>query len=342
MPPRPRHPADVGPTGFDVARLAGVTQPTVSRALRNAPGVSPETRERVLAAARELSYIPSDRGRALVTRTTRRVAIVAGELTNPFYPELVEPLRAALEVNGYRCVVVADDAGSASLPALADGSYDGVILTTTPRRSTLPRDLTERGVPHVLLNRVLDHAESPSCGVDNRLGATQVADLVVDLGHTVVGMLNGPVATSTGRERAQALRARLRQRGIAVRRDLARQVPFAHDEAEAEAVELLRRRDRPTALVCGNDVIALGALSAARRLGLGVPADLSVIGFDDIGMASRPMIDLTTVRTDLAAMADLGATMLLAAIGGEVTPVERTITPALVLRGTHAPPSTPR
>jgi LacI family transcriptional regulator len=329
---------DRGPTGFDVARLAQVTQPTVSRALRNVPGVSPATRERVLAAALELSYVPSDRGRALVTRTTHRVAIVAGELTNPFYPELVDPLRGALEAHGYRCVVIADDAGSASLPALADGSYDGVVLTTTLRRSTLPRDLTERGVPHVLLNRVLDHAESPSCGVDNRLGATQVADLVADLGHTLVGMLHGPVTTSTGRERAQALCGRLRQRGVAVRRDLARRVPFAHDEAESAAVELLTRRTRPTVLVCGNDVIALGALSAARRLGLSVPADLSVIGFDDIGMAGWPVIDLTTVRTDLAAMADAAATMLLAAIGGEATPVVRRITPTLVLRGTHAPP----
>jgi LacI family transcriptional regulator len=322
------------PTGFDVARLAQVTQPTVSRALRNLPGVSPETRERVLAAARELSYVPSDRGRALVTRTTHRVAIVAGELTNPFYPELVDPLRSALETNGYRCVVIADAAAA----SLADGSYDGVVLTTTLRRDTLPRDLTERGVPHVLLNRVLDHAESPSCGVDNRLGATLVADLVADLGHALVGMLHGPVTTSTGRERAKALGARLRQRGVAVRRDLTRRVPFAHDEAESAARELLTRRTRPSVLVCGNDVIALGALSAARRLGLSVPADLSVIGFDDIGMASWPVIDLTTVRTDLAAMAGAAATMLLAAIGGEAAPVVRRITPTLVLRGTHAPP----
>jgi DNA-binding LacI/PurR family transcriptional regulator len=307
----------------------------VSRALRNLPGVSPETRERVLAAAHELSYVPSDRGRALVTRTTHRVAIVAGELTNPFYPELVDPLRSALEANGYRCVVVTD----ATVASLADGSYDGVVLTTTLRRSTLPRDLTERGVPHVLLNRVLDHAESPSCGVDNRRGARQVADLVADLGHTLVGMLHGPVATSTGRERAQALGGRLRQRDVAVRRDLTRRVPFSHDEAESAAVELLTRRTRPTVLVCGNDVIALGALSAARRLGLSVPADLSVIGFDDIGMASWPVIGLTTVRTDLAAMADAAATMLLAAIAGEAAPVVRRITPTLVLRGTHAPPA---
>ena len=141
-------------TSFEVARLAGVSQPTVSRALRNLPGASPETRARVMAAARELSYIPSASGRVLSTSRTRRVAVVVEELTNPYYPQLVEPLRRELAEHGLRMVLVTHtEQGPVGVTELADGSYDGAILTTTERRSSLPRDLTERGIPHVLANR---------------------------------------------------------------------------------------------------------------------------------------------------------------------------------------------
>ncbi len=190
-------------TSFDVARRAGVSQPTVSRALRNLPGASLETRRRVLAAAAELSYVPSDSGRALSTSSTRRVAVVSEELTNPFYPALVDPLSRYLAASELRTVLVTQtEQRPVTVDALADGSYDGVILTTTRRRSSLPRDLTERGLPHVLANRILDDAESPSCSVDNAAGARAIARLLAALGHRYVASIQGPTDTSTGIERA--------------------------------------------------------------------------------------------------------------------------------------------
>lgn len=319
-------------TGFDVARLAGVSQPTVSRALRNLPGTSPETRSRVLAAATSLGYVPSDSARSLSTRRTRRVAVVSEELTNPYYPALVEPLRARLAAHDLRTVVVTDAS------TLTDGSYDGAILTTTTRTSTLPRDLTERGVPHVLANRVLDHPESHCCAVDNAGGAAALAELLVDLGHRRIGSVQGPVATSTGRERAAALRASLRGRGLVLRRELTRRADFSHDAGQAAALDLLDRADRPTALVCGNDAVALGALSAARELGIAVPETLTVVGFDDIPMAGWPLIDLTTVHSDLSELATVAVDLLLAEIAepGRV-PIERRVPVSLRLRGTHGP-----
>lgn len=328
-------------TSFDVARLAGVSQPTVSRALRNLPGTAPQTRERVLRAALELSYIPSDSARSLSTRSTRRIAVVSEELTNPFYPELVEPIRRQLAAHDLRTVVVTDTEHRAVGPeVLADGSYDGVILTTTRRRSSLPRDLTERGVPHVLANRVLDHPESPSCAVDNAGGARAISDLLVQLGHERIASLQGPLDASTGRERAEALRVGLRRHGIHLRRELVRRTDFGHDPGRRAAHELLDRTTRPTAIVCGNDVIALGVLSAARERGIAVPDELTVIGFDDIPMAGWPLINLTTMRCDLDALAATAVRLLL----GEIAepgrgPVEQRIPTMLRLRGTHAPPS---
>lgn len=330
-------------TGFDVARKAGVTQPTVSRALRNLPGVSPQTRDRVLAAARELSYVPSDMGRALSTQVSRRVAVVAPELDNPYYPQLVEPLRRELARCGMRTVLVTGENRDATgeeaeaiLGELTDGSYDGVVLTATRRRSTLPRDLTERGIPHVLCNRLLDVPESPGVAIDNAHGAGLVADLLRELGHTTVGMVAGPVDTSTGRERADGLRRRLRAHGVRLRRDHVRRCEFDHDAALVAGRDLLSCRDAPGAVVCGNDVIALGVLSAAAELGIEVPRSLTVLGFDDIPMAGWPLVNLTTVRCDLQLLATRSVELLMDRIADPASlPRVVRIRPELVLRGSH-------
>jgi DNA-binding LacI/PurR family transcriptional regulator len=308
--------------------------------------VSPQTRERVLEAAQRLAYVPSENGRALSTRVTRRVALVAPELTNPYYPQLIEPLRQALAVEGLRTALVLGGGTSAEddatlLDDLTDGSYDGVILTTTRRRDTLPRDLTERGIPHVLANRLLDVAESPGCAIDNAAGSEMVVDLLVELGHTRVGMLTGPRDTSTGMERADAARKRLRQHGLSLRRENTTNCAFDYTAAHRAALRLLERPGAsPTALICGNDVIALGALSAAKQLGYVVPRDLTIVGFDDIAMADWPVIDLTTVHCDLEGLANGAVEMLISAIaepGG--SPQVRRLRPELVLRGTHGPPA---
>jgi DNA-binding LacI/PurR family transcriptional regulator len=323
---------------FDVARRAGVSQPTVSRALRNLPGTSPETREKVTRAARELAYIVSDSARTLSTTKTRRIAVVSEELTNPYYPALIEPLRQYLSTQGLRAVILPDtDHEEVTLEALADGSYDGVILTTTARDSTLPRDLTERGIAHVLVNRVLDHAESHSCTVDNVGGMAEVARLMAELGHNRIASIQGPLLTSTGRQRAEALRMSLRHHGLHLRRNMSRRSEFTHDASYSTAIKLLDQDDRPTAVVCGNDVIALGVLSAAATLGLDVPDDVTVIGFDDIPVAGWPLISLTTVHCDLNALASSTVELLMMEMANPgQTPQLRIVPVWLVRRGTHA------
>lgn len=175
----------------------------------------------MLSAAEKLAYIPSDVGRNLSAQSTRRIAVVSEELTNPYYPELVEPLRYQLARRDYRTVLVTDTStGPVGLAALADGSYDGVVLTTTVRTSTLPRDLTERGVPHVLVNWLLDEPESNAVGVDNAQGAALITGLLATLGHQRIGSVQGPLETSTARERAEGLARSMRDRGLRVRREL--------------------------------------------------------------------------------------------------------------------------
>lgn len=328
-------------TSFDVAQLAGVSQPTVSRALRNLPGTSAQTRARVRRAAEELSYVTSDRGRSLSTSSTSRIAVVSEELTNPYYPELVEPLRVALARSGFQVVLVTEPPADGDFPgALADGSYDGVLMTTTARRSSLPRDLTELGVPHVLVNRLLDEPESPSCAVDNWAGAELVAKLLLGLGHHHIASIQGPVETSTGALRADGFRKALARGGVRLPRNVTLRSPFSHEGGRQAACELLSLPEPPTAIFSGNDVIALGVLSAARELGVAVPERLTVVGFDDIAMAGWPIVNLTTVRVDLVALAELAVQLLLAQLRGDSrTTGAALLTPSLVLRGTHAPVS---
>jgi LacI family transcriptional regulator len=322
------------PTSHDVARAAGVSQPTVSRALRGDPRVTQATRERVAHAARELGYVASDRGRSLSTRRTGRVGVVVEDLDNPFYLELLDELHERLEQAGVRMIVFTprhDDPHG--MERLVDGSIDGVVLTTTHLGSPLPRLLRDRGFPCVLLNRVVDDDDVASCSVDNVLGGELAARELLDAGHREIAAIFGPPETSTGRDRERGVRAALDAAGVPLAG--MRRGTYTYETGHAGTIGLLEGDDRPTALFCGNDVIALGALNACHRLGLRVPHDVSVVGFDDIAMAGWDLYRLTTVRQDLRHMAQIAVDTVL---DGSGPPERIVLPPEMVRRETVGPP----
>lgn len=328
-------------TSHDVARQAGVSQPTVSRALRDQRGVAPATRAAVREAARALGYVPLQAGRALSTQKTRRVGVVSAEMQNPFYPALVDPLNAALASHGYRTILVTDrDGEDIQLEQLVDGSLDGVVLTTSTVNSDLPRELSRRGVPHILLNRDVRRSRSDACIVDNAAGAAMVADLLVDHGHRRIGAIFGPRDTSTGAERANAFRRRLARRGLELDARLTRRGPFSEFTGRVGLIDLATCGALPTAIFCGNDVIAFGVLNAARSLGIDIPGELTVVGFDDIPMSAWSVLDLTTVSVDLSALSSRAAEQLVRRMAAPDDPARSRIKvrPRLSLRGTHGIP----
>lgn len=327
-------------TSHDVAALAGVSQPTVSRALRGDARVSAPTQQRVADAAAKLGYIPSERGRSLSTRRTRRVGVVVDDLSNPFYLQLLDVLHQELEGGDTRMVMLTSPPGGVErAERLADGSIDGVVLTTARLGSPVPGDLQRRGVPFVLLNREVDTGDADCCVADNTQGARLVAAELARLGHRKVGAVLGPAQTSTGRDRETGFRAGLAEHGLHLDDSRARRGEFSFDSGFRELSTLLDVEDPPTAVFCANDVIALGALNAASTRGVRVPEDLSLIGFDDIEMAAWPLIDLTTVRQDLDQMARTAAGLLMDRIAFPDRPPERVCLPVqLVQRGTHGPP----
>jgi LacI family transcriptional regulator len=349
-------------TSHDVARAAGVSQSTVSRVLRNDERVKSGTRDRVLAAAAELGYVPSDVGRSLVTRSTRSIAIVITDLANVFYPHLVAPLHDEAWAHNYRMVLLteeveplAEDPGhdlaanqeelNPLLDRLLDRSTDGVVLTTSRLDGIVPRELARRALPFVFLTRYVEGVAADSAVVDNSLGGSLAAGEALRLGHTDVAAIFGPSDTSTGRDRERGVRAALAAAGIELPGSAVRRGPFSDAAGYRAMSELMAQKPRPTVVICANDIVAIGALNAAYTLGLSVPGDVSLVGFDDLPMAAWDLFALTTVRQPMEEMARAAVRLLIERIEGRVESdaIRRMVfEPRLVMRRTLGPPPASR
>ena len=324
-------------TSHDVARLAGVSQPTVSRALRGDPRVAEATRQKVLSAAADLGYVTSELGRSLSTRSTHQIAMVA-DLRNALYPALVEPLHDRFAERGRRMVLLAergDDRGT--YERVLDRSVDGVVLTTTLIGSSLSKGLLDRGLPFVELNRLSGRRKVDGVTADNRGGAIEMTRLLIAGGHRRIGAVLGPGDASTSRDREAGFRTALDAAGIDLLPTHVAAGGFGFEDGERGFASIMGGRRPPTAVFCCGDLIAVGAINQAKRMGLSIPRDVAIVGFDDIAMAAWPSFDLTTARVDLFGMAVAAADLLLARLEGDADR-SRTLTfpTQVVLRGTHA------
>lgn len=323
-------------TSHDVARRAGVSQPTVSRALRGDSRVAAATREKVQQAAAELGYVASELGRSLATRTTRQIAMVA-DLDNALYPTLVGPLHDRFVEHGLRMVLLAERGDDRSTyERVLDRSVDGVVLTTTLVESSLSAELLRRGVPFVELNRL---SGLPVDGVtaDNVAGGAACARLLVEAGHRRIAAVFGTGVTSSVNDREAGFRAALTDLGVDLSDHRVTRGWFGVDDGDRAVPVLMTGRHKPTAVFCaGGDSVAVGVVNRALRTGFSVPGDLAVVGFDDLAIAAWPQFELTTVRVDLQAMALAAADRLVARLGGDESPASVEVFPVeTVLRTSH-------
>jgi LacI family transcriptional regulator len=326
-------------TSRDIAREAGVSQPTVSRALRGDPRVAPATAALVQITAARLGYVPDAAAQTLITRRTGTVAVVVADITNPFYPELVEALHDELGRATYRTVLLNERTDARGVEMLMRaGAVDGAIVATATLDERTRALLTDERAPIVQIVREVDGVDRDAVVSDNRGGAVLAAELLVRLGHQRVGLVSGPLDTSTARERDAGFEAALHRLGLRLHPELRRRGEYAHHAGHQGCLELLDASEPPTAIFCGNDVIALGALDAARRRGVAVPGELSIMGFDDISLAGWESFRLTTVRQPLAEMAHAAVRALVRRIEGDDGPPRRTVFPTeLIQRATTGP-----
>jgi LacI family transcriptional regulator len=300
-------------TSHDVARLAGVSQPTVSRALTDHPRVSEATKRKVREAASALGYSTNAIGRALSVGRSTRIGLVVTDLENQFYANMIAPLHHELEGLGHELVLITESAGSAPLPErVAAHGLAGVILSTTTVDSVQPGRLRDRGVPFVYLNRVSVSVPADSVTVDPEAGIREVLGEASARGHSRVGAIFGPRNTSTGDLREQVVRAVADEHELALAQRDVLHGPFDFRTGYEGFRTLYERAGGPTLLLCGNDVVALGALNAAAELGVAVPGHVSVVGFDDLPTSRWPLVRLSTVAYDLDGVARESARLVVA------------------------------
>jgi LacI family transcriptional regulator len=330
------------PTSHDVAHEAGLSQSTVSRALRGDPRVTQATRERVMAAAQRLGYIPNAVGRNLSKRSTRTIGMVVTEISNPFYPHLIAPLHEELTALGYHLALFTESA-SHEFDSLFDRGIDGAVLTTSTLDGTVPRELLRRGLPFTFLTRIVDGIPADAVTVDNALGASLMAAEIARFGHRRVGAIFGPADTSTGRDRERGFRAGLAAAGAALDDEAVDHGPYTVESGRDAMERIIALPDPPSAVVCFNDLVAIGALNAARARGLRVPDDISITGWDDLPMASWELVQLTTVRQSMHEMARTAARLTVERVEGTAPPEPRHVLfdPELILRSTLGPPREP-
>ena len=285
-------------TSIDVARLANVSQSAVSRTFSENGKVSAETRAKVLAAARALGYMPNVIARSLITQRTNIIGMVMADITNPFYPTVLEKFTQRLREMGQQVLLITVPSGQGTddvLSPLLQYQVDAVIMTSATLSSEMARTLAQQGRPVILFNRYVPNAGVSAVCCDNVEGGRLVANLLLDGGHKRVAYIAGKRDTSTNIDREKGFTDRLRERGVT--EWLREPGEYTYESGYEATCRLLRCATPPTAIFCANDIMALGALDAARSAcGMRVPDDVSIVGFDDIPTASWPAYNLTTIR----------------------------------------------
>lgn len=294
-------------TAADVARAAGVSTATVSRALQSGGIVSEETRNKVLTAARVLGYRPNGIARGLAAQQNSLVGLVAGDITNPFYPEIIERLTKRFTEVGLHTMLVSmiDDVPvEETLSPLLQYRVQAAVFVAAPLTSSGCQLCTDNGITPYLFNRHLESSETVSVACDNHAGGQLIANLLLDAGHRQLAYIGGRVDTSTNSERLAGFSEIITARGAAPC-IVEQGGVFSYEAGYRATLRLIARNPGIDAIFCANDIIALGTLDALRHeLDRRVPAEVSVVGFDDICSAAWPAYDLTTIRQPVDSMID--------------------------------------
>lgn len=292
------------PTVSTISKLAGFSPSTVSRALKGDARISEKTRLAIAAIAQEQGYAPNAYARSLVTQSSGVVGIVLDRVANPFYGELAEHLHQRLVEIGKYPMILRFEGGSLeteleAVQPILQYRMDGCIIASASLTSRASEVFARHRLPMVMINRV---ARAHSCAVscNNYRGGIMVGQLLIEAGHTRIAFVSGRQDTSTSEDRESGLRHALQKAGLEMF-GVARG-HYTYDGGLAAARDLLSSRKRPDAIFAANDIMALGVIDAVRDVGLAVPNDVSVVGFDDIQAARWHSYRLTTVAQPVDAM----------------------------------------
>lgn len=322
------------PTQLDVARAANVSQAVVSYVLNDIRTVSilPETRQRVHEAIAELGYVPNTAARSLRSRKTHTIAVIIPDITNPYYPEFVRGVQDVARAGGYDVLAFNTDGDRkiehSALDAARRGRVDGMIVT--PFYLTLDDylPLLEEGTPITQLSELADADVRPDIPLDavsvsGSDAAKAVVTYLIERGHTRIGMISGQLATPPREARVRGYQQALAEHGLSPEAVLIKGGDFSEAGGYEAMHELVMLEQRPTAVFAANDLMAMGALLACRELGIRVPEEIALAGFDDIPAARLVHPALTTLNQHAHATGRRCAEMLLSRLDGSYSGATR-------------------
>ena len=323
-----------------LAARAHVHPSTVSRVANHDPElrIAPVTRQRIEALLRETEYRPNGVARGLKLRQTLVLAVVIPDITNPFFAALFRGVEDGASPRGYNVLLCNTDGSPerqrSHLQSLHARRVDGVILASSFLKDPTVRWLRHQRIPYVLVNRYSDEAHDPFVGSDDLVGGRIATAHLADLGHRRIGHLAGKATVSTGVLRRRGYLAALTQGGLPTDPRLVIESGYTEEGGARAAERLLSLDDRPTAIFAVTDMTAVGAFGAARRMGLRIPEDVAIVGYNDIPLASRMMPALTTVHVPIHDFGSVAARLLLEQIEtGEPSQRRVIFNPELIVRG---------
>lgn len=324
-------------TASDVAKSLGMSQSTVSRVFTPGASVSEETRKKVLQAASELGYRPNALARSLITRKSNIIGIVMGDIRNPFYPDVLSKFSKELSKKGYHVLFVNaenEKLSSDEVNQFLEYNVEGAVVTDASLPSSVASYLKENQIPIVMFNRYNQDSLFHAVSCDNVDGGYQIGRYLIEKGHRKFAFISGTQNTSTSKDREKGFRNALVESGFNLITD---DGDYTYEGANAAALRLLGSNQPPDAIFCANDIMALGVIDAAKKLGVRIPEDVSIVGFDDISLAEWTAYSLTTWKQPVNEMIEATIDLLLNDIkqkGSNNKPQNKSIQGNLVERST--------
>ncbi|MFC5470468.1 LacI family DNA-binding transcriptional regulator [Cohnella suwonensis] len=326
----------------DVAKAAGVSVATVSKVLNGYTTVNANTKEKVLALVKEMQFRPNQAARALVGRRSMTIGIfLTTGLAHPFFTKILGGMEQALKDKGYDLIYLAQLSRNKEYSFVRhcqSRNVEGVVVFGFQHDDMDFGELMESGIPTLFIDLDMQQGRAGFISSDNEEAIGKAVAYVAGLNHRKIAFLSGMRHSYTGRLRLDGYRAGLKKAGIPYRDDYVVDGDFTKEEGYRLMKELLANPDRPTAVVCGSDLEAIGAIEAIREAGLSVPEDISVVGFDDIEIAAHVSPPLTTVRQDMATIGRRAIELVDGLINDGTMPPPAEIVPTtLVVRESCAP-----
>jgi LacI family transcriptional regulator len=301
------------PTIADVATAAGVSISTVSRVVRDHTDVSAPTRAAVLAAIERMGFRPSSIARALVSGRSHTIGLLVSDIANPFYPQIAKSVEREAARHGYKVIISnTDDSVDETaqlLSRLIEHGIDGIVHASVGSDEELVRDSLTGRVPVVFTNRRPRSTVANFVVADNELGARELTQHMVELGHRRLGFIGGPAFATNALERLSGFLTVMKEAGLDS--SLVAEAGFDIESGRLVARQWLIGPNRPTAIIGVNDLVTLGAMEAALEVGLRIPVDVAMAGFDDIQLASSSLIGLTSVSQHIDRMGQRAVQVLL-------------------------------